>query len=307
MGEMARVTVVIAARNAVQTLPATVASLAGQTYADWRAIVVDDASTDGTGALLSTLGERFCTVTNERRQGPGGSRNLGAQLASSELIATLDADDLWKPTYLERQVQMYDEVRGRGKAVALVCCDAELIGADGDVRGHWSDRVALPEGPVTLDDLLRENVVYNSVLASREVFLSNGGYEPSLTWGEDYDLWLRLAEQGHVLVSNPEPLAVYRMHPDALSADAVRISAGTRTVLERALDRGRLSRRQRAVAARQRRLHSLLERRAVASGGGILARLRLAPALARVALEHPERWMSWLRRGPRQAGEGRHG
>jgi hypothetical protein len=167
---------------------------------------------------------------------------------------------------------------------------------------------------VTLDALLRENAVYNSVLISRAVFIQHGGYDPhpDLVGVEDYDLWLRVVEQGWEIVVNREPLATYRLRPDALSADAARISAGTQRVYENALARGRLNSRQVAIARRQRRMYTLLERRATVAcareaGRSVsLAGLRLAPLTARVAFEHPERWAAWLRRGPRRAAAGRH-
>lgn len=312
IGPMPRVSVIVAARDAAATLPQTLSSLSAQTYADWNAILVDDASGDGTAELAAeTLGPRVSVLVNERRLGPAGSRNRGVIAAQSELVATLDADDLWAPTYLEQQVSTYDAARAAGRRVALACCDAELLGPAGPTGERWSDRIALPDR-ITLEALLRENSVYNSVLISREVFLAHGGYHQDLIWGEDYDLWLRLLEDGWEFAVSHEPLATYRLRPDALSADSARITMATAEVYERALARGRLSRRQRRTVRRQRRLQRVLARRAMlarAREGGrpaALAELRLVPQLARVALEHPERWAAWLRRGPRRAAAGRH-
>jgi glycosyltransferase involved in cell wall biosynthesis len=307
---MARVSVIIAARNAAGTLSQALESVAMQTYRDWEAVVVDDASSDGTGELTAVLGDRVRLVHNDTPLGPAAARNRGVEHASSELIATLDADDLWLPTYLERQIAVYDQAVANGRPVALVCCDAELLGPRGPELERWSDRVKLP-GRVTLDVLLRENVVYNSVLMSRAAFVEHGGYEVSLVGVEDFDLWVRVAEVSEIAV-NQELLATYRLRPDSLSAHTARMAAGTSLVYDRALARGRLSAAQRLVARRQRRLHDLLERRAQvtaareAGRSAALAGLRLAPLTARVALEHPERWALWLRHGPRRAAAGRH-
>jgi glycosyltransferase involved in cell wall biosynthesis len=273
---------------------------------------VDDASSDGTGQLAATaLGDRGQVIRNEERIGPARARNRGIEAADGELVATLDADDLWAPEYLASQVAAYDAARNRGQRVALVCCDAELLGPGGPLGERWSDRVGLPDS-VDLTGLLNENVVYNSVLVRRDVFIAHGGYSPELVWGEDYDLWLRLVEDGWEIVVNREPLATYRLRPDALSADTVRMTAATAHIYERALTRGNLDRAQRRLARRQRRLQCLLERRALlaqARADGrpqAIAELALVPRLARVALEHPERWKPWLRRGPREAAAGRH-
>jgi glycosyltransferase involved in cell wall biosynthesis len=308
---MARVSVIVAARDAAATLPETLTSVAAQTYGDWDLVLIDDASTDGTGELVGVLGHRALVLRNQRPLGPAAARNLGVARASGELIATLDADDLWKPSYLERQVAAYDDAHRAGRPVAVVACDAELLGPDGNTGERWSDRVRIRPA-VTINALLRENFVYNSVVMSRDVFVASGGYQPELVGVEDFDLWLRLVEAGWAIVVNDEPLATYRLRPDALSANAARIAAGTRTVYEAALARGRLTRRQRTLARRQRRLYQLLERRAELSAYAAagsprgLATLGLLPATARVALEHPERWAMWLRRGPRRAGAGRH-
>jgi len=306
---MARVTVIVAARDAARTLPETVASLAAQSYRDWEAILVDDGSADGTGELAAALGERVRVLRNATPRGPASARNRGVASARTELIATLDADDLWHPSYLELQVATYDRARADGRRIAVVCCDAELIDADGGARGRWSDRVPLSD-TVTLDALLRENVVYNSVLISRQVFEALGGYRADMIWGEDFDLWIRIVEQGWEIAVNRELLAVYRLRPDALSANSASINAATRTVYEDALRRGRLTPRQRKLARRQRRLHELLERRALLAEAGkgrtSLAGARLTLAATRVALEHPGRWAGWLRRGPREAATGRH-
>jgi glycosyltransferase involved in cell wall biosynthesis len=308
---MARVTVVIAARDAASTLPEMLASLIAQEYRDWEAILVDDASSDETGQMASVLGDRIRVLRHEQPQGPAISRNRAVEVADSELVATLDADDFWTPHYLLAQVRAYDFARAGGHRVALVCSDAEIIDEEGGSRGRWSDRVGLPSRP-ELEDLLRENFVYNSVLIRRRLFLANGGYRADLIRGEDYDLWLRLVEAGNQIIVNPAPLAVYRLRQAALSADAVRLARSTREVYRLALDRGSLNDAQRTIAYRQMRLHAVLERRAahaqadLAPAARVLSWLRLAGATLRVALEHPERWAAWLRRGTRPPAGGRH-
>jgi glycosyltransferase involved in cell wall biosynthesis len=308
---MARVTVVIAARDAASTLPETLSSLVAQTVSDWEAIVVDDASEDGTGDAARGFDPRIRVVRHATPQGPGASRNDGVRQATTELVSTLDADDLWKPEYLNRQLAAYDAAMADGRPVALVCTDAELIDEGGRVHGRWSQRIPLPPSP-DLTDLLRENFVYNSVLVPREEFLSRGGYAAELIRGEDFDLWLRIVESGGEIVVNPEPLACYRLRAGALSANTVELSASTGVVYRRALERGRLTPAQRRLVRRQMRLHALLERRARRQAEPSSRPRRVASALLlllptiRVALEHPERWAAWARRGARPPATGRH-
>src|SRR5437588_10837282 len=99
---MARVTVVIAARDAASTLPETLRSLGAQTVSAWEAVLIDDASSDETAALAGGFDDRLRVVRHERAEGPGASRNHGVREACTDLVATLDADDLWPPEYLAR-------------------------------------------------------------------------------------------------------------------------------------------------------------------------------------------------------------
>jgi cellulose synthase/poly-beta-1,6-N-acetylglucosamine synthase-like glycosyltransferase len=300
---MPRVSVITAARDAAPYLREALDSVFAQTFGDWEAVVVDDGSTDDTPDVARSYGNRVRVIANERPLGPAGARNLGFEHARGELVATLDADDIWTPGYLESQVALYDRARSEGTRVGLVCCDARLLGPRGFEDDTFADRSARPRGKVTLTDLLRVNVVFTSVLAPREVILGLGGYDTALPVAEDYDLWIRMAEAGYEIVWNPEPLATYRLRPESLAGGTSdHLTQCTIRVYERALERGRLDRGQRRIARRQRRLHRLLGRRARVGqeGGGLLPRLALLPGTALVALEHPERWAGWIRhRGAR--------
>jgi glycosyltransferase involved in cell wall biosynthesis len=310
-----RVSVITPAFNAAATLPETLASVQAQTFTDWEVVLVDDASDDGTGMLATAADERVRVLRNETSTGPAAARNRALQDARGELIAVLDADDLLKPTYLERQIAVYEAGVAAGRRVGAVCCDAELEGPEGSL-GLWSDRVGRVER-VDLAGLLLENTVWVSILASRAALLDIGGYHTDPGGDrisedyEDYDLSLRLLEAGWEIVVNPETLGVYRLRDAARSSQiAATAEAGTR-LLDRALARGALSPAQRRIAVRRRRLFEIVRRRAVIAGEPRpLPRLaqaaRLAPLVAVSVLENPQRWRHWLTRGPRTAGPDRH-
>jgi glycosyltransferase involved in cell wall biosynthesis len=305
-----RVSVIVAARDASATLPETLASVQAQTFTSWEVVLVDDASSDRTGEIAREAGARV--ERHETAQGPGAARNRAAQLARGELLASLDADDVWKPEYLERQVAAYDAAVAAGRSVAAVCCDAELRDPDGSVSGRWSELVGYRGGPVELETMLGENVVFTSVLMPRVTFLELGGYEADdRIHLEDYDLWLRMLEAGHEIVVNPEVLAVYRLGDDARSAKVASMAAGGALIMDRALTRGALTPSQRRAARKRRRMYESIRRRAAAAAEPTPARralalARAAPAIALSAAEHPERWRHWLRNGPRSVGRRRH-
>ena len=310
---MPRVSVIVAARDAAGTLPETLASVGAQTARDFEVVLVDDGSGDGTGEIARRAGlDALRVLRNETPRGPGASRNRAAGEARGELLAVLDADDVWKPAYLERQLAAYDRAAAEGRRVGVVCCDADLRGPDGATGGRWTERVGYRGGPIDLDAMLHENVVFTSVLCPRAAFLEVGGYEEDERIHlEDYDLWLRMLERGYEIVFNPESLAVYRLGEAARSAKVERMAAGGSLIMQRALARGALSARQRRRARKRRRMYEVVGRRAaIAAGpGGVrraAAMARAAPAIALSALEHPERWRHWLRHGPRSAGRRRH-
>lgn len=307
-----RVSVVVAARDAGSTLGETLASLEAQTYANWEAVVVDDGSVDDTAAIAEAAGGRVRVLRNDRSLGPGPARNRGVREARAELIALLDADDLYKPEYLASQLAAYELATAAGRRVGAVACDADYLGPAGPTGERWSDRMGRVER-VDLTTLLRENVVYSQVLCPRAVFLTLGGYDEgsAMVGVEDYDLWLRMCERGYEIVVNPVSLALYRPGPGSLSSQVERTARGIRLTLDRALDRGNLSAAQRRAARRRRRLARGVEHRArIVSeqrfGRKVVRALRAAPVVLLVVLEHPERWTRWLREGPRTAGPTRH-
>jgi glycosyltransferase involved in cell wall biosynthesis len=307
---MPRVSVITPARDAAPFLPETLGSVFAQTYDDWEVVLVDDGSTDGTGEVARRFGERVRVLETPHSLGPAAARNLAVREAGGELLATLDADDLLDREYLAHQVGLYDRESSLGR-VGIVACNARLLGPDGFAAETWVDRVGDAHG-ATLDDLLRENLVFGNAIFPRTAFEEAGGYDTSLRISEDYDLWLRIVERGYRVVATRRPLAVYRMRTDSLMADA-ELRAGTaRRVYELAIERGALTPRQRRLARKNRRLHALLQRRAVIASDrregrrGMAARLSTLPATALVALEHPERWRAWaLGRGPRDLGPAR--
>jgi glycosyltransferase involved in cell wall biosynthesis len=288
---MPRVSVIVPAYNAASVIEGTLASLRDQTYADWEAVVADDASTDGTLAVVEGLGDpRIRAVRSDANRGPAGARNLAAEHVGGELVALLDADDAWLPGYLERMVAAYDATPG----AVLVGCDARLL-RDGEVAGSYLAALP-PYRPPTLDRLLRGNFVYVSALFPRAAAEAVGWFSTELFGTEDHDLWIRLLEGGGRAVIVEEPLALYRVADGSVSANLGRMAASYQRTLERALARGRLTAAQQRVVRSELRYYRAMEvvARARFDGerrAGALA--RALPDLAWVAITRPDRWRSW--------------
>jgi glycosyltransferase involved in cell wall biosynthesis len=297
---MPRVSVVLPAYNAEQYLAETLSSVEAQTYGDWEVVVADDASTDNTVETAEAFDGRFNVLHGTSNEGPAAARNRALAAASGELVALLDADDLWLPTYLDRIVGLYDESRARGIRVGIVTCDARILGPDGYLAKTYMDLNGFPS-EVTLTGMLVSNPIFVGSLVPRSLVGEAGAFCPELFGTEDYDLWIRILELGYRVVATREALTVYRLRPESVAGNLVRMARSQQLTYHRALERGKLTPRQRRMARRQLRLQSALEQVGLIvterrSGGRPFARVaRDIPLFLRVAAENPDRWLSAAR------------
>jgi len=298
---MPRVSIIIPAYNAAGFLAETLDSVVAQTYDDWEAIVVDDASTDGTDALASSRHPQIACIRAECNLGTGGARNRALERSTGELIVLLDHDDLLLPRYLEKQVAHHDLARARGRNVGIVCCYALELGPEGLRARTYSERAGW-EDEVTLTTLLRRNTIFARAMAPRAVVEEVGGFSTDCLGVEDYDLWLRILESGRSVIATREPLAIYRVSEQAISTNVLVMARAAQTAYRHALARGNLSWHQRRIARRELRLHNLVEQwETITQNRTDTGRISLGhvahctPLAARVLLERPERWLRWLR------------
>src|SRR5207249_10083053 len=147
------------------------------------------ASTDNTNGVLQSFADRICYVRQDRG-GPSAARNRGILQARGELIAFLDADDLWRPTKLARQVEY---LKCHPEA-CLVYTDFTRV-----LRPGSNDESRLrdfkPRDPADVfHGLLEENFIATpTVMVRRSALARSGLFDPTLRGSEDIDLWLRLA------------------------------------------------------------------------------------------------------------------
>ncbi len=192
-----RVSVVIPAHDAEDTLPAAISSALAQTRRPDEVIVVDDGSTDGTAAVARSFGTAVRLV-EQPCLGPSAARNAGVAAAASPLVAFLDADDLWQEGKLERQVEALAEHQ------AVLCATDWARGQPPPLP------VELTVTSISTDDLLVLNRFQTStVVMRRDAFAQARGFSPQLDGAEDWDLWLRLSRFGPVIKLDG-PLVSYR-------------------------------------------------------------------------------------------------
>ncbi len=241
-----RVTYLIAAHNAEATLRDALDSLVRQDCDDWRAIVVDDGSSDGTLAAAQALAARDdrILVLSQANEGPASARNHGAQHAASEFLACLDADDELADDHLSKMLDLVD----RHPECTVFSSDGYFVRSDGSrepVFGYEN------ELSLTLEDLMARSLILGGGTVMRaDAFRALGGYQPD-SYCEDYDLWLRALAAGYHHIARPDRLYFYRMG-SSCQKSTDRIASAESAILSLAglVGSGQLSDDQRAAAER---------------------------------------------------------
>lgn len=219
--EMPCVSVIIPAYNAEDFITATLDSVVSQTYQNLEILVVDDGSSDRTPEIVTSYAQRDRRITllRQKNAGVAAARNLAILKSTGDFIAPIDADDIWYPAKIEKQVRCLMESDER---VGLVYTWSVDINEDGKLTGR-SSHFDL-EGDV-FHALIYCNFLGNASvpLIRRCCFDRVGYYDPELRAQnaqgcEDRDLYLRIAEHYHFRVV-PEFLMGYRKAVGTMSCN----------------------------------------------------------------------------------------
>jgi glycosyltransferase involved in cell wall biosynthesis len=219
-----RVSVVSPTYNSAGLVVEAVRSALAQTHAPSEVLVVDDGSTDDTRERLAALGPPVRYFRQEN-QGVAAARNRGLREATGDLIAFLDADDVWHERKLEFQV------RWLSAEPSLALLDTGTVDwprvAFGPVNADAPERPV----PIRFEDLVvRNTITTSSVVVRREILDQVGGFDTNLHGPEDFDLWLRVALVAGV-ANLPLPLTGYRDAAGSLGKQAASMEAGVRRIL----------------------------------------------------------------------------
>jgi Glycosyltransferases, probably involved in cell wall biogenesis len=193
-------------------------------------IVVDDGSTDETAAVVGAFGDTVRYI-HQDHAGVCAARNRGVSESSGELIAFLDADDLWAPTNLEKQVEKFES----DEDIGLVhCAMREFDGETGETTRFYmegtedgvADNMLLWEGPVIVGP-------GGGITVSRKAFDHVGGFDIRMKVGEDWDFCYRVARLFKIGFV-PEPLVNYRNHSAAAHHNVENMERGMSMFYEKA-------------------------------------------------------------------------
>jgi len=210
---MPEVSVVVPLYNKQRCIGRCVESIRRQTFHDFEVIVVDDGSTDGSFEVFRSAveGDARFRLIRQTNAGVSRARNAAIELANAEIVAFLDADDEWKPEYLEAIVSLAranpDAVLlGTGYEILQGCADLhlrrDLFGGSrkADILGFFAAWARLGGCPLFI----------GATAARRQDLSAIGGFEVGMNLGEELLAFIRLSERGPI-VFDDRPLAVYHL------------------------------------------------------------------------------------------------
>jgi glycosyltransferase involved in cell wall biosynthesis len=194
-------------------LAQAVQSVLAQTHADFEFLIVDDGSTDGSGALIDDFAARDPRILPIHQENRGLVASLNRMLRESRapLVARMDGDDDCHPERLARQVAFMASHPDHGAV------GTQSLSFD-DAGRRWPSPTWYPtdHAQVAADERNSPLICHPSVMMRRDLVLEVGGYRQQFRHCEDHDLWLRLVERAR-LASLPERLTYYRRSPGQIS------------------------------------------------------------------------------------------
>ena len=203
-GSAPLVTVILPTYNAMPYLPEAVESILAQTYTNWKLIIVDDCSTDGSHAYLATLKDpRIQILRQPENTGPGAARNRGMDIAEGKYLAFLDADDIALPERLAMQVGHMENHP-----------ELDVLGT---FTEHFGNSSGLGVAIVGTKNIARwiyfKGCFYHATCMYRRAFLERHNLRfPNLKKVEDFHFRMLCFEKGAIMDNLPVALVKYRVH-----------------------------------------------------------------------------------------------
>ena len=248
-----KVSVIIPVYNAEKFVEEAIKSVLDQSYQSFELIVVNDASTDKTKKIINRLAEnnkKIIVINNKKNLGKAASVNRAFEIARGDYLAFLDADDLFTPERIKKQVAFLD----RNKKVDFVYGDFQKILPDGEIEFRKSIDFANASEPleklkkvVGSDEKFewacriwdeKDYIPACSVMFRRKI-IDNGITMDPEQRGEDYDFWFQIVGAGYRIKKMPRITTyAWRLHPDQKTKDVKLTSLSDQQVINKAKSGG---------------------------------------------------------------------
>ncbi len=208
------VSIVIPVYNAEKYIENTIKMVCEQTYKDWELILVDDASTDGSAALIEKIikkqKKRIRLIKKKRNEGAAEARNTGIDSSAGRYIAFLDADDVWMKDKLEKQVAFMESTGAEFSFHAYEF---------GDDKANPTGKVVHVPRAMKFRQALSRTIIFTStVMFDTHKIDMEIIHMPSVP-SEDTATWWRILKVGYVAYGLDENLAIYRRPGKSLSSN----------------------------------------------------------------------------------------
>lgn len=201
------ISVLLPVFNAEKYIGASIESILKQTYENFELILIDDGSSDSSLEILkrySSLDSRI-VLLSQKNGGLSSALNAGLKISKFELCARIDADDIAEIDRLRQQFIFLNE----NQDISVVGSWVKIFG-DGFFPRVWKNPVSPSEIYLTL--FIRNPLFHPSVMFRKSRVLAVGGYDISVPYDQDYDLWIRMSKKGYKFANIPKVLTRYRIH-----------------------------------------------------------------------------------------------
>jgi hypothetical protein len=257
--------IVVAAYQVADVIGEALDSIRSQTLPPLEVIVCDDGSTDDLAQALAPYRDEVVLLQKENG-GEASAKNAGAAVARGDFVAILDADDV----YLAQNLEALSELAQLRPDLDILTSDGLIVANGVEVR-HVYDHSWRFEVENQRSAILQRNFVFGLAAVRRQRLLEHGGFDESIRWTTDWDLWLRMILAGASAGCVDEPLAHYRLRQTSLTAQRRDLLLGKLTTLENAQANPGLREEERPVLAASLRSYrrdlALLDLRAAVAAG----------------------------------------
>ena len=198
---MAIISIIIPLFNKELFIKQTLLSVLNQTFSDFEIIIINDGSTDNSVSIINDLDDKRITLYTTKNKGVSHARNYGISKANSDLIALLDADDLWDSNHLDNLYSLYTSFPKCG----LYATNYYKQFFNGrKINTHFNgvskDHFGIIEDYFSASTI--DSIAWTSaVMIPKKTFMSIGEFDEEMRSGQDTDLWIRIALEASVAFS----------------------------------------------------------------------------------------------------------
>lgn len=215
------VSIITPAYNSEKFINETIKSVVEQTYKNWEMIIVDDCSHDRTCEIVNTWSEkdqRIKLIKQKINLGAADARNIALENSNGRFIAYLDADDVWYPNKLSKQVQFMIDMK-----CGFSCCSYEVIDSDGKSKNKYVYMKSKLDYMGFLTNNLLQTV---GIMADLQIIERNKLLMPQMKRRQDAATWLQVLRSGYRCYGMKDVLAKYRRVEGSLSSNKFKAAKG---------------------------------------------------------------------------------